>query len=511
VAGTPAKGDRQAMATTRKMLRFVDLGQQMPDKRSPEERRQDFREIYAEFDRARAGEQAGRCSQCGVPFCQIHCPLHNNIPDWLKLTAEDRLEEAYEVAQSTNNFPEICGRICPQDRLCEGNCVIEKGYDAVTIGSVERYITDSAWANGWIKPIRPPRELDASVGIIGAGPAGLAAAEQLRRKGYTIYVYDRYDRVGGLLTYGIPNFKLEKQVVERRAKLLAEGGIQFHLDFAVGREASLAELRQRHDAVLIATGVYLPRGLQAPGVGLGHIFPAMTYLTASNRKGLGDKVPEFDDGTLDAKDRHVVVIGGGDTAMDCVRTAVRQDARSVTCLYRRDRANMPGSEREVYHAEEEGVTFMWLAAPEAFIGRSAVPRAKKKHASREVISAVRATRMRLGIADSSGRQTPETVPGSSFNLPADMAIMALGFDPEDVPAMMGTPELAVTSWGTLKINWKTMMTNLEGVFAAGDIVRGASLVVWAIRDGRDAAEAIHAYVRLKTARSATAGLAAAAD
>jgi glutamate synthase (NADPH) small chain len=495
------------MTTTSKMLRFVQLAQEMPDKRTPEERRRDFREIYAEFDKTRAAEQAGRCSQCGVPFCQVHCPLHNNIPDWLKLTAEDRLEEAYEVAQATNTFPEICGRICPQDRLCEGNCVIEKGFESVTIGSVERYITDTAWAMGWVKPPRPPQERSQSVGIIGGGPAGLAAAEALRRRGYQVHVYDRYDRIGGLLTYGIPNFKLEKTVVQRRVDLLAEGGVVYHKNFEVGRDASLASLRERHDAILIATGVYKAREMAAPGIGLANIFPAMTYLTASNRVGLGDPVPEFENGTLNAAGKDIVVIGGGDTAMDCVRTAVRQGARSVKCLYRRDRKNMPGSMREVYHAEEEGVEFVWLTAPEAFIGK---PQPKRKK-GRESIAAVRAARMRLGVSDSSGRQTPEKIPGSEFDLQADMAIMALGFDPDDVQTMFDAPDLAVTRWGTLRIDYRTMMTSLDGVFAAGDIVRGASLVVWAIRDGRDAAAAIHRYLVQKKAASATTGLAVAAE
>jgi glutamate synthase (NADPH/NADH) small chain len=335
------------------MLQFVETGPQMPDKRGAEERRKDFGEIYSEFKPVRAAEQASRCSQCGVPFCQVHCPLQNNIPDWLMLTAAGRLEEAYALASATNNMPEICGRICPQDRLCEGNCVIEQsGHGAVTIGSVEKYITDTAWEMGWIKPTQPARELDLSVGIIGAGPAGMAAAEQLRRKGYQVHVYDRYDRVGGLLVYGIPNFKLEKDVVARRSKLLHDSGVTFHMEFEVGRDASLAELKARHDAVLIATGVYRARELHAPGSGLAGIVPALDYLTASNRKGLGDSVPDFDSGRLDANGKSVVVIGGGDTAMDCVRTATRQGATSVKCLYRRDRENMPGSMREVQHAEE---------------------------------------------------------------------------------------------------------------------------------------------------------------
>ena len=470
----------------RQLLQFVSVEQDMPAKRLADERRQDFREIYGEFDPAKASDQAARCSQCGIPYCQIHCPLQNNIPDWLMLTAQGRLEEAYEVSSATNNMPEICGRICPQDRLCEGNCVIEKGFDSVTIGSVEKFITETAFREGWVKPPKPPRELPSSIGIIGAGPAGLAAAEQLRRKGYQIHVYDRYDRVGGLLVYGIPNFKLEKHIVARRHTLLAEGGVQFHLNTEIGKTVSLAELRQRHDAVLIATGVYRARDMRCPGIGLRNIVPAMAYLTASNRTGLGDRVTEFESGALNAAGKNVVVIGGGDTAMDCVRTAVRQGASSVKCLYRRDRKNMPGSQREVNNAEEEGVEFVWLAAPEAFLGD-------------ESVRAVRAHRMHLGVADATGRQAPQPLEDSHFELPADLAIMALGFDPEDLPVLFDTPDLATTRWGTLKIDQHNMMTSLEGVFAAGDIVRGASLVVWGVRDGRDAAEQIHRFIAAKVA------------
>ena len=466
------------------MLKFVGLTGQTPTKRAAAERRRDFLEIYQPFEPARAVEQSSRCSQCGIPFCQVHCPLQNNIPDWLMLAAQGRLEEAYEASSATNNMPEICGRICPHDRLCEGNCVIEEaGHGTVTIGAVEKYITDTAWERGWVRPPKPRRELDGSVGVIGGGPAGLAAAEELRRKGYQVHVYDRYDRLGGLLIYGIPNFKLQKEVVERRTKLLADGGVVYHTDFEVGRDATLADLRARHDAVLIATGVYTERDIAVPGAGLGNVVRALKYLIASNRKGLGDAVPEFDSGALDARAKHVVVIGGGDTAMDCVRTAVRQGAKSVKCLYRRDRANMPGSMREVEHAEEEGVEFVWLAAPEAFLG------------DRQV-DGIRARRMRLGAADASGRQTPEPV-GDHFTAEADLIIKALGFDPEDVPALFQCPELAVTDWGTVEIDWDTMMTRVDGVFAAGDIVRGASLVVWAIRDGREAAAAIDGYIREK--------------
>lgn len=469
-----------------KMLRFVGVNPENPPKRAAGERRGDFLEIYGDYLLAKAEEQASRCSQCGVPFCQVHCPLQNNIPDWLKMTAEGRLEEAYELSSATNSMPEICGRICPQDRLCEGNCVIEQsGHGTVTIGAVERFITDTAWEKGWVKPIRPRQELDQSVGIVGAGPAGMAAAEELRALGYQVHIYDRYDRAGGLLIYGIPNFKLEKEIVERRTARLVDGGVVFHLNFEVGRDASLGDLRARHDAILLATGVYKARMLQCPGIGLKNVFPAMRYLTASNRKGLGDEVGDFDDGTLNAAGKRVVVIGGGDTAMDCVRTAVRQGATSVKCLYRRDRENMPGSLREVKHAEEEGVEFVWLASPRAIHGE-------------EFVTGVRSIRMRLGLPDATGRQVPEETPGSEFTVPADMVIEALGFDPDDLRAMYGAPELPVTRWGTVKtVSPVNMSTTMEGVFAAGDVVRGASLVVWAIRDGRDAASGIHRYLREK--------------
>ena len=466
-----------------RMLKFITVERTTPAKRAAETRSGDFHEIYADFIDAKAAEQASRCSQCGVPFCQTHCPLHNNIPDWLRMTAEGRLQEAYALSQATNSMPEICGRICPQDRLCEGSCTIEQsGHGTVTIGAVERYLTDKAWEEGWVEPLRPGPDRGASVGIVGAGPAGLAAAERLREAGYAVTVYDRHDRAGGLLIYGIPGFKLEKEVVERRTRRLAEGGVVFELGFEVGRDASLADLRARHDSVLIAAGVYAARELTAPGSGSAGVTAALNYLIASNRVGLGDAVPAYDSGELNAAGRDVVVVGGGDTAMDCVRTAVRQGAKSVTCLYRRDRANMPGSVREVAHAEEEGVVFEWLAAPRAVLGEAGAA------------AGLRAARMRLGPPDASGRQAPEEVEGGDFDLPAGLVIKALGFDPEDLPALFGAPDLAVSRWGTVKADFRTQMTSLEGVFAAGDIVRGASLVVWAIRDGRDAADAIHQYL-----------------
>ena len=468
-----------------KMLKFVDLKQESPLKRDTKKRQQDFNEIYDEFINAKAKEQSSRCSQCGVPFCQIHCPLSNNIPDWLKLTAEGRLQEAYEISQSTNNMPEVCGRICPQDRLCEGNCVIEQsGHGTVTIGSVEKYITDTAWEKGWVKPIKVKKELKQSIGIIGAGPAGLACAEELRKSGYQVTIYDRYDRPGGLLIYGIPNFKLEKFVVERRTKLLKDSGIKFVQNFEVGKDKTLSQIKDKHDAVLIATGVYKTKEMKVPGQDLKNIFPAMEFLTASNRKGLGDKVELFDNGTLNAEGKNVVVIGGGDTAMDCVRTAVRQKAKSIKCLYRRDQKNMPGSAREVKNAMEEGVEFIWLSSPKRFLGDNNV-------------NEVEANKITLGEKDSSGRKIPIIQPDSEFKLKTDFVIKSLGFDPEDLPKLFDAEELEVSKWGTIKINLNTMKTNLDGVFAAGDIVRGASLVVWAIKDGRDAAVQIEKYLQEK--------------
>lgn len=465
-----------------RMLKFVSLGKETPEKRPANLRAEDFHEIYRQFAVDKAAEQASRCSQCGVPYCQTHCPLHNNIPDWLRLTAEGRLREAYELSQATNTFPEICGRICPQDRLCEGNCVIEQsGHGTVTIGSVEKYLTDLAWENGWVLPIKPGVERAESVGIIGAGPGGLAAADVLRRAGVQVTIYDRYDRAGGLLTYGIPGFKLEKPVVMQRIAQLEVAGVSFVLNCSVGEDLSFDAIRGRHDTVLIATGVYQTREIQAPGVGAKGIVKALDYLTASNRKGFGDDVAEFDSGELNAAGKRVVVIGGGDTAMDCVRTAVRQGATSVKCLYRRDRANMPGSQREVQNAEEEGVDFVWLSAPKGFSGGM-------------VVDGVIVQKMRLGSPDSSGRQMPEVIEDADYTEPAELVVQALGFEPEDLPKLWGVPELGVTRWGTIKADFRSHATNLPGVYAAGDIVRGASLVVWAIRDGREAADAMLTYL-----------------
>jgi glutamate synthase (NADPH) small chain len=460
------------------VLKFTTTDQRYPDKRPADARKHDFDEIYAPFSPERGAQQAERCSQCGVPFCQTGCPLHNDIPDWLMLAAEGRMEEAYELSSATSTMPEICGRICPQDRLCEGACVIEQsGHGAVTIGSVETHITENAWDNGWVKPLRPAVASGFSVGIIGAGPAGLSAAERLREQGHAVTIYDRQDRAGGLLVYGIPNFKLDKSVVARRVARLEQGGIVFKLNFEIGRDASLDDLRGQHDAVYIAAGAYAARALTCPGGGGRGLVPALDYLTASNRRGFGEEIA--DNGRLDAKGKRVIVIGGGDTAMDCVRTAVRQGAASVACHYRRDRVNMPGSDREVSHAEEEGVTFEWLCAPAAILGDA------------DTATGVRIQRMVLGAPDATGRRRPMPAVGQEHDAPADMVIAALGFEPEDFPALYSAPKLEMSPRGTLRVTSRCR-TSIPGVYAGGDAVRGASLVVWAVRDGMDAATEIHA-------------------
>ena len=392
------------------------------------------------------------------------------------------MQEAFEISSSTNNMPEICGRICPQDRLCEGNCVIEQsGHGTVTIGSIEKYITDKAWEEGWVKNIEPVEERNQSVGIIGSGPAGLAAAEELRKKGFQVTIYDRYDRPGGLLIYGIPNFKLEKDIVIRRTNRLKESGIKFELNCDIGKDITFEDIKIKHDAVLIATGVYKFREINLNTSNFNNVVPALDFLIASNKTGLKDKVEDFTNGRLNANGKNVVVIGGGDTAMDCVRTAVRQGAKSVKCLYRRDKTNMPGSQREVQNAIEEGVDFQWLTLPTEYSGNGSLKN-------------VRTVLMQLGEPDESGRRKPEPKEGTEKDLDVDLAIEALGFEPEDLPKLFDHNNLTVTRWGTLKINYKNMMTSIDGVFAAGDIVRGASLVVWGIKDGRDAAKNINEYL-----------------
>ncbi len=463
--------------------RFVIEVKKTPAKTDAKTRVTNFNEIYADFNTTTASHQASRCAQCGVPFCQHGCPLQNNIPDWLRLTAEGRPQEAWQLSAATSTLPEICGRICPQDRLCEGACVLEQsGWQNVTIGSVERYLGDMAFENGWIEPIQPEIERAQSIGIIGAGPAGIAAADRLRTLGYKVTIYDRYDRAGGLLVYGIPSFKLEKHVVARRTDRLAESGVEYVLNCDIGNDVTFEELREKHDAILVATGVYKTRRLAVPGCGSRGVVAALDFLITANKIGFGDEIEDFSNGRLNAEGKHVVVIGGGDTAMDCVRTATRQGAKSVTCVYRRDRANMPGSDREVSNAEEEGVRFEWLSAPKAVLGDA------------DAVEGLKIQRMRLTTPDAQGRQGIEDIAGAEADLSADLIIEALGFEPENMPVMFNEPRLEVTRWGTIKTMAGEFQTTVPGVFAAGDIVRGASLVVWAVREGQDAAADIHHYL-----------------
>jgi len=474
-----------------RMQRYVRIAGHQPDKRAPAERAADFREIRDTQGHGEAAEQASRCEQCGVPYCQVFCPLHNNILDWLKAVAEGRTDDAYALAQATNTFPEICGRICPQDRLCEAKwaCTLEQAeHGTVTIGAVERHIGDTAWDEGWVTPRTPRRETGFSVAVVGGGPGGLAAAEELRAVGHAVTVYDAHDRLGGLMTYGIPSFKMEKHVVDRRVELIAAAGVAYRPNTVLGRDVTLAGLRAAHHAVFLAFGAYRARQLDVPGSGLAGVEKALDFLIDGNRRARGEPATEH----LDAHGRRVVVVGGGDTAMDCVRTAVREGAARVTCLYRRDRDNMPGSAREVTAAEEEGVQFLWQAQPEAVEDVPVEMReADATHMHGDgCVDGLRAVLTRLVKPVAGGRARPEPVPGSAFTVDADLVINALGFEVAD-PGLSG---VQTTSAGTLKVDPRNKETSLPGVFAGGDAVRGPSLAVWAIRDGRDAAEGIAKYL-----------------
>ncbi len=462
------------------MLEFHKKKSKNPSKTEPEKRIKDFQEIYSQFDKNDSVEQSSRCSQCGIPYCQIHCPLNNNIPDWLRYIAEGRLEEAYQVSASTNAFPEVCGRVCPQDRLCEGNCVVEQaGFGAITIGNLEKYLTEIAWEKGWVKNLSSQNQHKQRVAIIGSGPAGMAASAYLIQNGYQVDVFEKNDRAGGLMIYGIPNFKLDKKIVERRTDWLTESGVTFNLNMEIGKNISFQDLEKDYDAILIATGVYKARQLDIDTSSVNNSIPALDFLIESNRTGLGDSPSK--NKYLTAKDKHVVVIGGGDTAMDCVRTAIRQQAKEVTCLYRRNKENMPGSAREVLNAEQEGIKFNWLSVPSKIISDNSTATSMTYKVAT------------LGEVDESGRRKPIDT-GVEKQIKSDLIIQALGFEPEDLNHNFKT-NIELTSWKTVKVDFKKFQTSNPKIFAAGDIVRGASLVVWAIHDGREVAKSIHNFLQ----------------
>ncbi len=470
------------------MLEFHKKKSKNPSKTEPEKRIKDFQEIYSQFDKNDSVEQSSRCSQCGIPYCQIHCPLNNNIPDWLRYIAEGRLEEAYQVSASTNAFPEVCGRVCPQDRLCEGNCVVEQaGFGAITIGNLEKYLTEIAWEKGWVKNLSSQNQYKQKVAIIGSGPAGMAASAYLIQNGYQVDVYEKNDRAGGLMIYGIPNFKLDKKIVERRTEWLTDSGVVFNLNTEVGKNISFQDLEKDYDAILIATGVYKARQLDINTSSVKNSIPALDFLIESNRTGLGD--PPSKNKYLTAKGKHVVVIGGGDTAMDCVRTAIRQQAKEVTCLYRRNKENMPGSAREVLNAEQEGIKFNWLSVPSKIISDSAIATSMTYKVAT------------LGEVDESGRRKPIDT-GVEKQIKSDLIIQALGFEPEDLNHNFKT-NIELTSWKTVKVDFKKFQTSNPKIFAAGDIVRGASLVVWAIHDGREVAKSIHNFLQSSKIKKAS--------
>lgn len=454
------------------MRDFLYTGRIDPNKRLVVERVKDFKEIYEVFDGHNAAAQSERCIQCGDPFCLNKCPLHNYIPQWLKSVAEKDLEFAFKLSNEPSPFPEVMGRVCPHDRLCEGDCTLNDGHGAITIGSVETFINEEGFKQG-LKPDFPGITTDKKVAIIGAGPAGLSAATYLLRSGIAVTMYDRADRAGGLLTYGIPGFKLDKKIVERRVNLLKDAGMELVLDTEVGKDISFDEIASKHDAVFIGIGATKGKGARIGGEKSDNVYLAMEYLTAIQRKNFGLKY----DKALDFKDLDVVVIGGGDTAMDCVRTAKREGAKNVTCLYRRDAHNMPGSRKEYKNAMEEGVEFTFCASPkEIVVGDD------NKAVGVNMIKTV------LGAKDESGRQRMEEVKGSEFQVKADVVIMALGFDPE-APAFLAENGIETNSWGGIVID-ENHQTTTAGVYAGGDCYRGADLVVTAAYDGREAARAI---------------------
>ena len=462
-------------------FQFLDLPRQSPPKDPAQYRIHHWNEIYQQYDPVVAAGQSARCISCGNPYCQWKCPVHNYIPEWLSLIAEDRLFEAAELSHQTNSLPEICGRICPQDRLCEGACTMNDGFGAITIGAVEKYITDEAFNRGWKPDISDIQKSSKRVAIVGGGPAGLGCADVLVRNGIGATVYDRYPEIGGLLTFGIPPFKLEKQVVLKRREVMEEMGVQFILDTEVGKDIEFQTLLDDYDAVFLGMGTYTYMKGGFPGERLKGVHEALPYLIGNNFK-----VENWNPGAwspIDLKDQSVVVLGGGDTAMDCVRTAVRQQAGRVTCVYRRDEENMPGSRREVWHAKEEGVQFLWNRQPLEIIGNGQVQQ-------------VKVVETQLGEPDERGRRQPEPVPGSEQLIDCDSVIIAFGFRPSPTDWMAEhniqiDPFLRVKAGPDSQYPFQTSNPN---VFSGGDMVRGADLVVTAVFEGREAARGIMNYI-----------------
>ncbi|OBX09878.1 glutamate synthase [Gallibacterium salpingitidis] len=469
------------------IYQFIDLPRIDPQKKSLEQRKTQFIEIYQIFDEKQAKAQADRCLACGNPYCQHRCPLHNNIPDWLKLTYEGRIIEAAELAHETNTLPEVCGRVCPQDRLCEGSCTLNAEFGAVTIGNIEKYITETAFAMGWRPKVKDIPHSGKSVAVIGAGPAGLGCAEQLIRNGVSVTVYERQAEIGGLLTYGIPAFKLEKDVMKRRREIFTEMGIEFKLGVTIGEDVQLADLVKQYDAVFLGVGTYQGMKADIPNEDAEGVYSALPFLIANTQQLLGQNPDNY----VSVAGKRVVVLGGGDTAMDCVRTSVRQQAAEVTCVYRRDQANMPGSRKEFVNAKEEGVQFQFNAQPVAI---EAEPVAV--HTENGRVTGIEVVETKMGEPDQNGRRRAEIVAGSERIIPCDAVIVAFGFAPHHMPFL---EQVGVTtdSRGRIEVKgeFKQQTANPK-VFAGGDVTRGSDLVVTAIAEGRDAAKGIMDYLNI---------------